>query len=138
MAFRLAALAVVLAHLAFVVFVLVGGFVAWRRPGLLRLHVPAVAISAGLAVAGLDCPLTDFEKHLLRRAGVTPYRGGFVEHYLVGPVAGPMTPGLRLGLRILTVTVVAVAYAGVIWRRRDPHRREEEVTSWPASSATTT
>lgn len=137
MGFRLAALVVVLAHLAFVVFVLAGGFLAWRRPGVLRLHVPAVAISAGLAVAGLDCPLTNIEKGLLRRAGETPYRGGFIEHYLVGPIVGPMTPSLRVGLRVFTIAWVLVAYVGVIWNRRHRTAPERGASAWPASSATT-
>lgn len=119
MGFRVAAVLVVLVHLAFVVFVLAGGFLAWRRPRLLRFHVPAVAISAGLAVAALDCPLTDVEKWLLRRAGDTPYDGGFIEHYLVEPVlAGGITPGLHLALRVATVTLVTAAYLGVLAHRR--------------------
>lgn len=132
MGFRLAALVVVLAHLAYVVFVVAGGYLAWRRPALVRFHLLAVAISAGLALAALDCPLTEIEKSLLRRAGETPYRGGFIEHYLVEPVAGPMTPGLRLGLRVVTVAVVVLAYAGLAYRLRGgtrPCRRSPVTTT---------
>jgi hypothetical protein len=118
-AFRLAADLTVAVHLAFVAFLLAGGFIAWRRPRVLRLHVPAAAVSAGLALTGLDCPLTDLEQWLRRRGGEAAYRGGFVAHYLVRPLhpAG-MTPTISVGLRILSVSVVAVAYLGLLVQRR--------------------
>jgi hypothetical protein len=115
-----AALLVVLTHLAFVVFVLAGGFLVWQWRRLLPFHLAAVATSAALAVAGLDCPLTDVEKGLLRLAGDEPYTGGFIAHYLVRPLyGGGMTPGLRIGLRVFTVAVVATAYLGLILLRGD-------------------
>ncbi len=119
MGYRLAAVVVVVVHLAFVAFVLVGGFVAWRRPSILRFHIPAVALSAVLALAGLDCPLTELEKWLLAQAGEVPYREGFISHYLVEPVYPPgTTPTVRLILRIATVAIIVVAYAGYLLRRR--------------------
>ena len=126
MGYRSAALLVVVAHLSFVAFVLAGGFLAWRWRKLLPLHLVAVAISGGLAVAGLDCPLTDLEKWLRRLAGDDPYAGGFIAHYLVQPVSGAaMTPELRVGLRVFTVTSVLTAYAGVLMlRTRLPSPRE--------------
>jgi hypothetical protein len=118
-AFRLAADLTVVVHLAFVAFLLAGGYLTWRWPHLLRLHIPAVAISAGLALAGLDCPLTDAETWLRRRAGDAPYRDGFVAHYLVRPLhPGGMTPTISVGLRVFTVAVVAVAYLGLLVRAR--------------------
>ncbi|MDQ4097485.1 MAG: DUF2784 domain-containing protein [Actinomycetota bacterium] len=126
MAYRLAADVTVAVHLAFVVFVLAGGFVAWRRPRVLRLHVPAVAVSAVLAARGLDCPLTDVEKWLRRRAGNPVYDSGFIAHYLVEPVYPPgTTPNVRVGLRVFTIAVVATAYLVLIWRRRRPPARED-------------
>lgn len=119
MGYRLAAGGVVAIHMSFVAFVLVGGFVAWRRPSILRSHVPAVALSAALAIAGLDCPLTEVEKWLLEQAGEVPYDGGFISHYLVEPVYAPgTTPTVRVILRIATVGIISVAYGGFLLRRR--------------------
>jgi hypothetical protein len=125
--YRLAAVFVVVAHMAYVAFVVVGGFLAWRWRRLLPWHVASVVTSAVLAVAGLDCPLTDAEKWLSRRLGGEPYAGGFIEHYFVEPVypAG-MTPGMRVGLRVFTVAVVVTAYAGVLVALRN--RRREAVS----------
>ena len=113
MGYRIGAYATVGVHLAFVAFVLVGGYMAWRRRPVLPFHIAAVAISGLLAVAGLDCPLTDVEKWFRRHAGESAYHGGFIAHYLV---PGGMTPGRRIALRIVTVSVVAVAYLPLLLR----------------------
>ena len=124
MAFRLAADVTVVAHLAFVAFLLAGGFVAWRHPAVLWLHVPAVLASAALAITGRDCPLSAVEALFRHRAGDPSYSGGFVGHYLVHPLLGTgITPALRIGLRLSVITLIAVAYLGVLISRR-PHREE--------------
>jgi len=115
----LAAGVVVAVHLAFVVFVLVGGFAAWHWRQLLRPHLVAVGVSAALALAGLDCPLTELEKWLRELAGDVPYRGGFISHYLVEPVYSPgTTPTVRVVLRVVTVAITLAAYVGYLARRR--------------------
>ena len=125
MGFRAAAALVVVLHLTFVAFVLAGGYLAWRWRAILPLHIVAVAISGALAVAGLDCPLTDIEKWFHRQAGDPVYRSGFIAHYLI---PGTMTPSVRLALRIFTVAVVAVAYLGLIVRSPSVRRRRPNRT----------
>lgn len=118
MGYRSAAVLVVVIHLAFVAFILAGGFLAWRWRRLLPLHALAAVTSGALAITGLDCPLTDLEKWLRRLAGDEPYAGGFIAHYLVQPVSGAaMTPELHMGLRVFTVAVVAAAYGGALLLR---------------------
>lgn len=106
---------VVTAHAAFIAFLLVGGFLAWRWPRLAWAHVPAVVGTAVVFALGSDCPLTDLEKHFRRQAGERPYRGGFVAHYLL-----PMVPDSvrTVGAPILVVAASVAAYAGYIARRR--------------------
>ena len=135
MLYAVAAGLVVVAHVTFIAFVLLGGFLAWRWPRVLWAHVPAVILTAGLFAFGLDCPLTDVEKYLRRQAGEDVYRDGFVAHYLV--------PGVPDGVRgvvlpVLVVTVTAIAYAGC-WRRARPSSPAPGAagTSRPASAPTT-
>ena len=134
MGYRSAAFLVVVVHLGFVAFVLTGGYLAWRWRRLLALHLLAVATSAYLAVSGTECPLTDLEKWLRRRAGDEAYAGGFIAHYLVEPVrpAG-ITPGLRTGLRVFTVTAVVAAYAGLLLlharQRERAHGRSPQLSA---------
>ena len=79
---RLAADAVALVHLAFVLFVAFGGLLVWRWPRLAWLHVPAVAWGAWIEFAGGTCPLTPLEHGLRRAVGEAGDGGGFIDHYL--------------------------------------------------------
>jgi hypothetical protein len=106
-----AADALVAVHLAFVAFLLGGGFLAWQWSVAAPLHIVALVVSAAIYLGGLDCPLTNAEKFLRTRAGEVPYPDGFIAHYLVRPVyATGMTPALGLGLVVLVVGATLVAY----------------------------
>ncbi|MGE8307547.1 MAG: DUF2784 domain-containing protein [Pseudomonas kermanshahensis] len=120
MLFRFAADALVLLHLAFIVWVLFGGLLVltWR-PALL-VHLPALAW--GLAVEGLhlECPLTDWENRMRFAAGDAGYHGGFVEHY-IWPLIYPagLTPQTQwlLGAIVLLLNLAIYGYVLGRWRR---------------------
>lgn len=80
---RLLADLVLALHLAFVVFVVLGGFLVHRWPHLAWLHLPALAWGVLIELAGWICPLTPLENSLRRGAGEAGYEGGFIEHYLL-------------------------------------------------------
>lgn len=108
---NLAAGAVVAVHLVFVAFLLAGGFLAWRWPAAVPVHILALVVSAAIYLGGYDCPLTNLEKHLRTRAGEAVYPDGFIAHYLVRPFhGGGMTPALGIGLVVLVVGATVVAY----------------------------
>jgi hypothetical protein len=119
--YRLLADVVVVVHLGFVVFVVLGGLlvVRWRR--LAWLHLPAVVWVIALELAGWICPLTPLENRLRRAAGGGGYEGGFVEHYLV-PVLYPdvLTRRLQVGLAVLVLSVNVAVYLWIVlrWRAR--------------------
>lgn len=69
MFWRIAADALVLLHLVFILFVLLGGLLLLRWPRLLCLHLPAVAWGIVVECLHLGCPLTPWENHLRRMAG---------------------------------------------------------------------
>ncbi len=119
MVLRAAADAVVVAHLGFVGFLVAGGFLARRRPTLVRAHLAAMAVSAAIYVGGFDCPLTDLEKSLRRQAGESVYSDGFIAHYLVSPVhRGGMTDTIGAGLFATVVVLNSMAYGrGLVCRR---------------------
>ena len=75
---------VVAVHLLFVVFVVIGGLLLLRWPGLIWLHLPAVAWGVFIEFSGGICPLTPLENQLRLEAGQDAYSGGFVEHYRFG------------------------------------------------------
>jgi hypothetical protein len=106
-------------HLAFVLFVILGGLLALRWPRVAWLHLPAVVWGALIEWRGWICPLTPLELALRRRAGDAGYQGGFLEHYLV-PVLYPpgLTREIQLGLAVGVVILNAVVYTAVLRRRR--------------------
>ena len=109
----LLATVVVLVHLAFVAFVVLGGLLVlrWRRVGW--IHLPAAAWGVGITLAGWICPLTPFENWLRVQAGDAPYATGFLEHYLL-PILYPV--GLTRTVQIATGAFVIAVNALVYWR----------------------
>jgi hypothetical protein len=119
MSYRLLADLLVGLHLAFVLFVVLGGLLVLRWPWLAWAHLPAAIWGAWIEAAGWICPLTPVENDLRRAAGQAGYPGGFIEHYIL-PVLYP--PGLtREAQHVLAAAVVAInlaAYGVLLWRRR--------------------
>lgn len=117
MLWRVAADVVLVVHLAFVVFVVVGGLLAWRWPYVALVHVPVVVYAVVIELVGFRCPLTPLEKALRRKAGDVGYEGGFVEHYIV-PVLypGEFTTGTKIVLACGVVVVNAAVYSVFVRR----------------------
>ena len=118
MGFRILADAVVVVHLAFIVFVVAGGLWAWFWRWAPLVHLPAALWGAFVELSGAVCPLTPLENSLRRAAGESGYPGSFVEHYLL-PVVYP--PGLTRDAQWILAGGVLVANAAIytfLWRRR--------------------
>ena len=111
---------VVLAHMAFVAFVVAGGVLALRWPRVAWLHLPAALWGTMIALVGWICPLTPLENWLRVRAGGRAYDTGFLEHYLL-PILYPvgMTRGLQIATGVFVVLVNALIYWRVIHRVRE-------------------
>ncbi len=120
MFWRMAADALVVIHLGFILFVMLGGLLLLRWPSLIWLHVPAVAWGVIVECLHLGCPLTPWENQMRRMAGQAGYEGGFIEHYLI-PLIYPagLTPQIQLWLGAIVVLVNLVVYAWLIWRWRN-------------------
>ncbi len=118
MLFRSLADLVVVAHLAFVAFAVLGGLAALKWPRVAWIHLPAVAWAALIEYAGWVCPLTPLENALRRAGGQAGYAGGFVERYLV-PVLYPadLTRAVQIGLGTAVLLLNALVYWQVARRR---------------------
>ena len=128
MSARLGADALVLLHLAFVVFAVFGGLLVVWRAWFAFLHLPAAAWAAWIEASGGICPLTPWENRLRRLAGDSGYEGGFVEHYLV-PVLYPagLTPAWQARLALVVLAVNLAIYLAVLARRkRDRSERDRQ------------
>ncbi|WP_371230149.1 DUF2784 domain-containing protein [Pseudomonas sp. QE6] len=108
MLYRLAADAMVLLHLGFILFVLLGGPLVLRWPRLAWLHVPAAAWGMAVEFLHLYCPLTPLENRLRALAGDNGYDGGFIEHYLIPliyPASLTEATQVILGLVVLAINL---------------------------------
>ena len=116
MLFQALADLVVLVHLAFIVFVVLGSALTLRWRRIAWVHLPAVLWSALLELCGWICPLTPLENWLRRAGGASGYLGGFVEQYVV-PIVYPaaLTREAQVALGILVCVVNAAIY-GRLWR----------------------
>lgn len=105
----------VLVHLAFVAFVAVGGFLAWRHPVMLLAHVPAAAWALGIVVVGWSCPLTELENQLRIWAGSGAYSGPFLDRFVTGVLYPERYANVA---QALVAGAVLISYVGLALRRR--------------------
>lgn len=118
--------AVVVFHLAFVVFVVLGGFLVLVRPPVAWIHVPAALWGALIEFGGWLCPLTPLENWLRARAGEGGYGGGFVEHYLLPLLyPGDLTREIQIVLGVLVVIVNGALYGWLVYRTSRERELEE-------------
>ena len=112
---------VLVAHLAFVGFVVFGGFLVLRWRRLAWIHVPVALWGAAIVVTGFTCPLTPLENRLQRLWGRAGYQGGFIEHYVVPAIypAG-LTRAQQIVLGAVVLAINVVAYGLLIRRGASP------------------
>ena len=115
----MAADGVLLLHLAFIGFALLGGLLAVRWRWMPLVHLPAVAWAFFVELTGRSCPLTSIENTLRLSAGQSGYAESFVEHYLLALLypAG-LTPGIQVMLAATVAGVNIVIYSWLAFRRR--------------------
>jgi len=120
MGYRILADLVVLAHFGFIVFVLLGGLLAFRWQWIPWLHIPALAWGGFVELTGRICPLTPLENSLRRAGGLTDYSQSFIERYVV-PVVYPeeLTQELQVLMGSFLIVLNILIYAYVVWRRRN-------------------
>jgi len=120
--YRFLADAVVVIHLGFVLFVVVGGFLVLRWPRTAWVQLPAAVWGVLVEWSGWVCPLTPLENWLRAQGGAAGYAGGFVERYLL-PALYPasLTRGVQILLGAGALAANLIAYA-LVFARSTPSR----------------
>lgn len=120
MIYRILADAVLILHLGFILFVVLGGLLVLRWPKLAWVHLPVAAYGVLIELIGWICPLTPLENRLRRLGGGAGFEGGFVEHYLV-PIIYPhtLTHELQIALGLGVLLINGIVYSVVLRRRHD-------------------
>jgi len=116
--YRVLADTLVLAHLAFVLFVVGGGLLVLKWPRVAWAHVPAAAWGVLVECSGWLCPLTPLEAWLRVQAGEVHYAGRFIEHYIM-PVLYPveLTRARQQALGVVVAVVNGFIYWGLVRAR---------------------
>lgn len=76
------AIFVLFLHVLFILWVVFGPLVTRSRPILRWLHIGSLVWGILTELLPWPCPLTVLENWFEAKAGVQPYRGGFLLHYL--------------------------------------------------------
>jgi len=123
MIYSLAADAVLLAHLAFILFVLLGALLAMRWRWVPVIHLPAALWGSYVELTGRICPLTYLENYLRNNAGQSGYPESFVDHYLL-PIIYPagLTRDIQFVLAGVVILTNIALYGWFCFRKRSSHR----------------
>ncbi len=124
MLYLVAADAVLVIHLAFILFALFGAAFAIRWRWFPVLHLPAATWGFFVELTGRICPLTYLENYLRIKDGQAGYTTSFIEYYLM-PVIYPagLTREGQFVLAAVVVVINAAIYGWVFhWRREKSAR----------------
>ena len=114
---RILADALLILHLAFIMFAVGGSLLALRWPRMAWFHVPAAVWAAMIALTGGLCPLTEWENALRRNAGMAGYPEGFIGSLLI-PLIYPsgLTRPLQMVLGGVVLLLNTLGYGFVLHR----------------------
>ncbi len=115
MLYRFLADAVLVLHLVFIIYGLLGGLLYFWRKWMLVLHVPLALWVSLIEFFGWVCPLTPLENSLRIAGGEAGYKGGFIDHYL-SPLIYPagLTRQLQLLLGVVALGINLAVYSLVL------------------------
>lgn len=115
---RILADIVLVLHLGFVLFVVLGGLAGSRWPNVACVHIPAMLWGVIVELGGWICPLTPLENCLRTEGGGAGYSGDFVDRVIL-PLIYPqgLTRHTQIWLGLGIILFNGVVYA-VILRRR--------------------
>ncbi len=108
--------AMLLIHLAFIVWVMFGALVTRARAWLAALHIVSVVYGMVAELGPWPCPLTLAENFFEARAGLLPYQGPFVLHYLDAIVYPNLPPALVVTSGVLVCFFNLLIYGFRLYR----------------------
>lgn len=106
---------VMVLHFGVLIFLVVGGFVAWRWPRLVWYHAAMAAWGVLIVTFPLACPLTWLENALRTSYGGEPLASGFIDTYIDG-VLYPESAARTV--QLVVALCVVVSWLGYYVKRR--------------------
>ncbi|MBV9180478.1 MAG: DUF2784 domain-containing protein [Acidobacteria bacterium] len=111
------ALAVLVGHGLFVLWVVFGAILARSRPPLRWLHIASLTWGLLTEFLPWPCPLTLVEDWLESRAGTTPDGSGFLLHFMDKLIYPDLAPTILMMLMAMVATLNFSFYA---WQMSHP------------------
>jgi hypothetical protein len=112
------ATSVLFLHALFIVWVVFGAALTRSRPILRWLHVVSLIWGILAELMPWPCPLTLLENWLEEKAGVEPYQGGFLLHYMDKLVYPDISATALTVAGVLVCVFNLALYARQAWRIR--------------------
>ena len=113
--YEIAANLILLVHLIFIIFVVLGGLLFFASRKIIFIHIPALIWGIYIELTSSICPLTYLENWFLHKANLTTYSESFIQNYLV-PIVYPMnlTKDLQIYLGITLIVINMIIYGFII------------------------
>lgn len=108
--------AMLLTHLAFIGWVTFGALATRARPWLTGLHILSVVYGIVAELGPWPCPLTLAENFFEARAGLVPYQGPFMLHYLDAIVYPNLPSALVVASGVLVCIINLLIYGFRLYR----------------------
>jgi len=114
------AVCVLFLHMLFILWVVFGALLTLSRPVLRWLHIVSLVWGILTELLPWPCPLTVLENWLEAKAGVQPYQGGFLLHYLDKVVYPDISASALTVAAVLVCVLNLAVYGRRMWigRRR--------------------
>jgi hypothetical protein len=112
------AVCVLLLHVLFILWVVFGAWVTRSHPILRWLHMASLVWGILTELMPWPCPLTLLENWLEAKAGVQPYQGGFLLHYMDRLVYPAVSPTVLTVAGVLVCALNLALYGRHLWLAR--------------------
>lgn len=117
---------IVMLHVAFVAFVVLGGLLVLHYPRLAWFHVPAVIWGGYVELSGTVCPLTPLENRFRLQGGEAGYQGSFISHMLESLLYPPgLNRQTQMMLGVLVLAINLMIYGWMLYRNHRARRAQK-------------
>lgn len=112
--------ALLVIHVAWILWVVFGVSLTRGRPWLTGFHLGSLGWGIAVEIGPWPCPLTLAEEYLRRRADMAAFQGGFIIHYL-DAIIYPNLPVMLVAWTGVAICAVNLfLYAWRLWKWRRP------------------
>ena len=130
MFWRLGVELIVCLHFLFILFVVFGSLLAWRKRGWKWVHLAAMAYGLSIELGGWICPLTWVENWFRHEAGVVPYEGTFIAQHLERLIYFDASQGALVAGAVVVIVLNLAVYRHFERKQRLRSKRLGTVIVW--------